>query len=151
MLASLYRYSGINYFKTVFERLFNYILYSSIFIKLLECCGNLYDACALASKFALSKAKLPQLIIKSDDEGQVEIDINDDISKHVNLKVDELPYSVSVCKIGQNFVVDADLKEESVAKVRLTFGFDKSGNIRYSSKDGFGSLDPDTLYSIIDV
>ncbi len=111
----------------------------------------MYDACALASKFALNKTKFPKLNIKSDDEGQLEIDISDDISDQTDLNVEELPYAVSVCKIGQNFVVDADLKEESVAKVRLTFGFDKNGNIRYASKDGFGSLDPDTLYSIIDV
>lgn len=120
-------------------------------IVLLECCGNLYDACALASKFALAKTKFPKLLAKSDDAGQLELDIQDDLSQQLKLNVDELPYSVSVCKIGQHFVVDADLKEESVAKVRLTFGFDKNGNIRYASKDGFGSLDPDTLYSIIDI
>lgn len=48
-------------------------------------------------------------------------------------------------------MVDADLKEESVTKVRITFGFDSNENVRFMSKDGFGSLDPDSLYSIIDV
>ena len=91
------------------------------------------------------------MLIKSDDEGQIEIDINDDNSDFMKLDVNDLPYSVSVCKIGNNYVVDSDLKEESVTKVRITFGFDGLGNIRYTSKDGFGSLDPDSLYSIIDV
>ncbi len=31
------------------------------------------------------------------------------------------------------------------------FGFDKSGYIKYTNKDGYGSLDPDTLYAIVDV
>jgi exosome complex component RRP42 len=105
----------------------------------------------LAAKFALAKATFPKLLAKADDEGRIEIDIQDDNGDEVTLNVADLPYSVSVCKIGNSYVVDADLKEESVTKVRITFGFDSSNNIRYTSKDGFGSLDPDTLYSIIDV
>ncbi len=38
-----------------------------------------------------------------------------------------------------------------MTKVRITLGFDNKGNVRFGSKDGFGSLDPDTLYTIIDV
>lgn len=117
----------------------------------MECCGNLYDACALATKLALSRSVFPKLIVKSDDEGQIELDFSDNEMDNRNLNVLNLPYSISVCKIGNNYVVDADLKEESVTKVRLTFGLDPDGNIRYTSKDGFGSLDPDSLYSIIDV
>jgi exosome complex component RRP42 len=120
-------------------------------IVLLECCGNLYDACALATKFAISRSAFPKLIVKSDDEGQIEIDFSDNSADNRSLSVEDLPYSISVSKIGNNYVVDADLKEESVTKVRITFGLDSTGNIRYTSKDGFGSLDPDSLYSIIDV
>ncbi|CAF0767966.1 unnamed protein product [Brachionus calyciflorus] len=120
-------------------------------IVLLESSGNLYDACALATKLALSRARFPKLKIKSDDEGQVEIDFADDVDEVIQLNVESLPHSVSVCKIGNSYVVDSDLKEESVTKVRIMFGFDDKGNIRYTSKDGFGSLDPDSLYSIIDI
>ncbi len=118
---------------------------------MLECSGNLYDACALATKFALNKARFPKIIVKSDDEGRIELDIQDDNSEEMRLNVNDTPYAISVCKIGNNYVVDADLNEESVTKVRVTFGFDSNANIRYTSKDGFGSLDPDTLYSIVDV
>lgn len=121
-----------------------------IVFKLLECCGNLYDACSLAVKFALATAEFPKLSIKSDDEGQIEIDINNETSECIKLNVDNVPYAVSVSKIGHSFVVDSDLKEESVTKVRISLGFDKNGNICFTNKDGFGSLDPDTLYSIID-
>ena len=58
---------------------------------------------------------------------------------------------LSIFITGNSYVVDADLKEESVTKVRITFGFDSNENVRFMSKDGFGSLDPDSLYSIIDV
>lgn len=113
----------------------------------------MYDACALATKFALDKAVFPRLIQKSDDEGQIELEIADNNSEtdNLTLNVKDLPYSISVCKIGNNYVVDADLKEESVTKVRITFGFDSKENIRFTCKDGFGSLDPDSFYSIIDV
>ena len=120
-------------------------------LKLLESSGNLYDACALATKLALARARFPRLTVKSDDEGQIEIDFADDNEEAIRLSVENLPHSVSVCKIGNNYVVDSDLKEESVTKVRITFGFDNNGNIRYASKDGFGSLDPDSLNSIVDV
>jgi len=123
----------------------------NIDIVVLESGGNLYDACAMAAKFALARTELPQLDVKADDEGQLEIAVSDDISKCVRMDVERLPYPVSVWKIGQHFVVDADLREESVAKVRLTFGFDHESNIRYNCKAGFGSLDPDTLYSITDM
>ena len=117
----------------------------------MECCGNLGDACALAAKLALSKAKFPKLIAKADDEGQIEIEIADDPLAIQKINVNNVPYLVSVNKIGHNYVVDADLKEEAVTKVRIIFGIDKSGHIRFSNKDGFGSLDPDTLYAMIDV
>lgn len=119
--------------------------------QLLEYCGNLYDACVLAVKLALNKTRLPKLIIKSDDEGQIEIDFNDNSSECVYLKADQVPYAITVNKIGQHYVIDADLKEETVTKVRLVLGFDSKGNIRFGNKDGFGSLDPDTLFTIIDV
>ena len=117
----------------------------------MEYSGNLYDTCALAVKFALETTKLPKLSIKSDDEGQIEIDFSDNLSDNLKLNTSNVPYVVTVCKIGHNFVIDADFKEESVAKVKVMFGFDSNANIRYCSKEGFGSLDPDTLYSIIDV
>ncbi len=118
---------------------------------MLECCGNLCDACALAAKFALAKAKFPKLFARSDDEGQIEIDVADDPLAIQTVNVDNVPYSISVNKIGHNYVVDADLKEEAVTKVRIIFGIDQNGHIRYSNKDGFGSLDPDTLYAMVDV
>ena len=111
------------------------------------------DACALAVRYALKEAKFPEITIKSDDNGQIELDVSDTNlkSKYVKLDIDDLPYFVSVCKIGHGCVVDPDLKEESITKVKIIFGVDKLGNIRYTSKDGFGSLDPETLYSMADV
>ena len=105
----------------------------------------------MAVKFALNQAKLPKLLIKSDDEDQIELDFSDNPSDFQTLQIGDVPYAVTVNKIGQYHVIDSDLKEETVTKVRTTLGFDSEGNIRFANKDGFGSLDPDTLYSIIDV
>ena len=111
------------------------------------------DTCGLAVRYALKTAKFPEITIKSDDNGQIELDVSDTNLKNnfIQLNIDELPYFVSVCKIGHNCVVDPDLKEESITKVKIIFGIDKFGNIRYTSKDGYGSLDPETLYSMADV
>ena len=89
--------------------------------------------------------------MKQDDEGQIELDIIDNAAEVQVFKTDNVPYSVTVCKIGQNYVIDSDLKEEAVTKVKISLGFDQFGNVRFVSKDGFGSLDPDTLYGMIDV
>ncbi len=122
-----------------------------IYWKILECCGNLFDSTVLATKLALTNAKLPKLTVKSDDEGDVSLEVPDDPNSILKINIDNVPNSVSVCKIGHNYVVDADLKEECVVKVKLVFGFDKNGCVRYTSKYGYGSLDPDTIYSMIDV
>ena len=99
----------------------------------------------------MSKAEFPKLSIKQDDEGQIELDVVDNAAESVVFGTDNVPYSVTVCKIGQNYVIDSDFKEEAVTKVKISIGFDQSGNVRFVSKDGFGSLDPDTLYGMIDV
>jgi len=99
----------------------------------------------------LNQSKLPALVVKSDDEGQIELDFSDNPSDLMSLNISNVPYAVTVNKIGQHCVIDSNLKEESVTKVRTTLGFDSQGNIRFANKDGFGSLDPETLYSIIDV
>ena len=65
-------------------------------------------------KFALNQSKLPALIVKSDDEGQIELDFSDNLSDLVTLKIDDVPYAVTVNKIGQYYVIDSDLKEETV-------------------------------------
>ncbi len=64
-------------------------------------CGNIYDACVLAVKFALNQSKLPALIVKSDDEGQIELDFSDNPSDLRSLKTENVPYAVTVNKIGQ--------------------------------------------------
>ena len=53
------------------------------------------------------------------------------ISECVYLKAD--PYAITVNKIGKHYVIDADLKEETVTKVRLVLGFDSKGNIRFGN------------------
>jgi exosome complex component RRP42 len=120
-------------------------------IVVLEFSGNLCDSCVLAVKFALSKSELPKLVVRSDDEGQQEIDVVDDPFAIIKLNTDNVPYAISVCKIGHNFLIDADLKEESVSKVKLIYGFDTNGFLKFTFKEGFGSLDPETLYSMTDV
>ena len=42
---------------------------------------------------------------------------------------------ICVNKIGQHYVIDADLKEETVTKVRLVLGFDSKGNIKMNEKE----------------
>ena len=109
--------------------------------------------CALAVRFAMRSSKLPKVVVKSDDNGQIELDVVDFNLENnfIQLNFDTLPCFVSVCKIGGGFVIDPDLKEESIAQVKLIFGIDQYEQIRYVNKDGFGSLDPETLNMMIDM
>jgi exosome complex RNA-binding protein Rrp42 (RNase PH superfamily) len=105
----------------------------------------------LAARTALLKTRLPMLEVKSDDEGEIEIELKDDLSKFNCLNLKCVPFTISLFKIGHQFVVDCDLKEESVSKVKITVGLDIEEKVRFFYKAGPGSLDPDTLFAMIDV
>ena len=73
--------------------------------------GNLFDAAALAALAALKDMRFP----KYKDE---KVDYKEKTDKKLELK--SIPISVTVSKIGNNFIVDPDSEEEKAVDARLT-------------------------------
>lgn len=77
--------------------------------------GNFYDAASLAAIAALSCTTIPEVTI--DDDGNVE-----QLETSYPLKLNSFPVTVTTSKIGNHYLVDANLKEEKTAEARITFG-----------------------------
>ncbi len=73
--------------------------------------GNLLDASALAALAAIKTARFP----KYDGE---KVDYKEKTSKKLTIKKE--PIAITVCKIGEHFIVDPSSEEEKVIDSRLT-------------------------------
>ena len=87
--------------------------------------GNLYDASSLAAIAAIKDAKMPKLV-----DGKIDYD------KKTNdgLKIDKEPISVTVLKIGDDFIVDPLIQEWEMMDARLTVAVGKDGVIHAMQK-----------------
>jgi exosome complex component RRP42 len=106
-------------------------------------CGNLQEAVALATLAALQDAKFP----KVGDNGKIDYKTKTKTS----LPLVKLPIAISVVKIGDQFLVDPDEKEELVVDGCLTITVDEKGKITSLQKGGDNPLlpeDVDTMTSI---
>jgi len=97
--------------------------------------GNLFDASMLAAMAALMDAKIPQHMVLED--GSVEI---------TGPPVEPLPIrkkvvSVTLEVLGDLFLVDPNLEEESVGDGKVFFAFDDQGNIVGIQKSGPAWID----------
>ncbi|XP_078689014.1 exosome complex component RRP42-like [Branchiostoma floridae x Branchiostoma belcheri] len=119
-------------------------------VLVLECGGNLFDAVSLAVKAALFNTRIPTVIVTADDEGQQEIELSDDPYDVKRLDVDNVPLIVTLSKIGHRHVVDASWEEELCSLARLTVGVTQKGTIAGLNKEGSGSLDPESIYEMIE-
>ena len=66
------------------------------------------------------------------------------------MKIILVLFSFSV-EIGQNFVVDATMKEEMCASSRLSFAVNDKGQMVSTSKDGPGGIAYSKLHDVITV
>lgn len=77
--------------------------------------GNFYDACAIAAYAALSRTNIPE--VRIDDEENIET-----LETKVPLEINSFPVSVTTYKIGEHYMIDANLSEERIADARITLG-----------------------------
>jgi len=124
-----------------------WILYVDIMV--LDSGGNLFDAISIATRAALHNTRIPKLSVVAGDQGELEIEVSDDLSEAVRLNIDNVPICVTLTKIGTQYVVDSTLEEELCMQVRLTVGINKDGNICGILKGGKGGIDPSSLYEMI--
>lgn len=99
--------------------------------------GNLFDAASLAAIAALKDAKFPKL----DKDNKV--NYNEKTNKKLPLESEAL--ACTIFKIGNHFIVDPSVEEESVADARLTVGVLEDGTLCSLQKG------EDTALSIDDV
>ena len=105
--------------------------------------GNLFDVAALASLAAVKNAKFPKL-----EENEI---INYKEKTDKSLPLTKLPVSVTVCKIGNHFIVDPTLEEEKVIDARLTIATDEKNNICAMQKGGDITLTEEEISQMIDI
>lgn len=104
--------------------------------------GNLLDASALAAMAALQDAHFPKY---ENDE----IDYKTPTDKKVELK--HTPLSVTVLKIGNNYLVDPLHEEEKNLDARLTIAVTEDGTICALQKGGEWPLSLEDVNKMIDI
>ena len=105
--------------------------------------GNLIDAAALATVAALHSAKMPDYDAKTERP-------NFD-KKTKKLPLSCKPITVTVHKIGENFIIDPTLEEESITEARFTVATNDKGNLCAIQKGGVTSLTTDEIYKAFDL
>jgi exosome complex component RRP42 len=113
-------------------------------ILLLECGGNLYDAVSIAVKTALWDTRIPLVRSVTVDGSNIDMDVSDELHDCQKLDVSGAPIMVTVCKIGEQCIVDPNVAEEqcSVGAVVIAVSRDKFSTVLQT---GSGSLHPQTL------
>jgi len=105
--------------------------------------GNLFDASALVSLAALKDARFPKL-----EEGEI---INYKEKTDKKLPLHKLPVSVTVCKIGNHFIVDPITEEEKVIDARLTVATDEGNQLCALQKGGEAVLTEEEIAKMLDI
>ncbi len=104
--------------------------------------GNLIDASALATVAALSRVHFPKLTDKNTvDYGE---------RSKEKLKLENVPVTCTFAKVKDAFLVDPNIKEESVMDCRLTVTTTPPNNINAMQKGEGGSLTPKEIDKCIE-
>ncbi|UCD73121.1 MAG: exosome complex protein Rrp42 [Candidatus Bathyarchaeota archaeon] len=117
-----------------------YVIFVDIYV--LNHDGNLIDASVLAALSALMKTKLPKYTAKKD--GTVTRK-----SGHSELKIQNMPISLTTGKIGESLLFDPSLEEEEIMDSRITMTFDSEGNVRAMQKGGHGVFTTEELKTLV--
>ena len=105
--------------------------------------GNLFDAAALAALAALKDAKFPKL--------EAENVVNYKESSNQKLPLEKLPMSCTVLKVGNYFLVDPSVDEESIVDARLTAGILEDGTLCSLQKGGDCGLTPEEIDKMVEI
>ncbi|XP_057337025.1 exosome complex component RRP42 [Microplitis mediator] len=114
-------------------------------VLILQCGGNLFDAIGAAVKAALFNAEIPRVTAATLDGGEADLQVSDDPFDCVRLNVESFPVLVTLCKIGDNCIVDPIAEEEACAAASVVISVIPTGEITSVVKTGYGSLQPATF------
>ncbi|XP_011306397.1 exosome complex exonuclease RRP42 isoform X2 [Fopius arisanus] len=119
-------------------------------VLILQCDGNLFDAIGAAVKCALFATEIPKLTTAEVDGDDADIQLSDDPFDCIRLNVDNYPVLVTLCKIGDNCVVDPTTDEELCAAANVVVSVTPKGRITSIVKTGYGSLQTSTLLKTLE-
>ncbi len=113
----------------------------SVDIHIINNDGNLVDCAALASVVALLTTKLPKIeddkIVLTEFQGP--------------LPLSQKPVTITVCKIGDKFLLDPNMQEEEVVDTKISIGVRDDGKICAIQKQGSSGLTIKEVETIIDM
>ncbi|KAM3173296.1 hypothetical protein ACTXT7_012783 [Hymenolepis weldensis] len=116
-------------------------------VLVLESDGNLLDAASLSIVAALSTMKLPMSLAQKLAAEKCEA-LNPD---GFSLSTKNLPMFVTIHKIGESYIVDANKEEESCSFSRIFVAVHSDGTITTIIKEGCGSQRVDSLINMVSV
>ncbi|XP_052888098.1 exosome complex exonuclease RRP42 [Anopheles moucheti] len=123
-------------------------------VLILECGGNLFDAVSLAVKAALFNTRIPRVSTAMHDGGAMDLILSDDPYDCERLDVAAAPILVTVCKIGDQCVVDPSAEEEECCVASVAIGVTSSPDggqtITTVHTAGKGSIRLETLKKCFD-
>ena len=105
--------------------------------------GNLFDAAALGSMIALKEARIPKI-----ENDRV---VYKELTKEKLPLSKKDPVSVTVCKIGNTYIVDPTIEEEKVVDARITVATTNEGKISAMQKGGVAPLSLDDIDAMVDL
>eukprot|EP00656_Telonema_subtile_P007897 TRINITY_DN13705_c0_g1_i1.p1 TRINITY_DN13705_c0_g1~~TRINITY_DN13705_c0_g1_i1.p1 ORF type:complete len:287 (-),score=80.52 TRINITY_DN13705_c0_g1_i1:69-929(-) len=89
-------------------------------ILVLDSDGNLFDAASVASIAALHCTQIPEVTVSVDpSSGELQIEVDDDQSKHAKLDVSNAPVLVTVHSVAGWHMLDCTLQEEECSDAKL--------------------------------
>jgi len=115
-----------------------------------QCDGGLLDAISIGAFAALHNTRIPHVDVSTNENGDVELEVNDDPTAYSRLDTTGMPLCITLYQVGGRHVVDPSLEEEACTTARMTIAVDTNGgNICGMHKGGQGGLDPSSLYEMI--
>ncbi|XP_034936015.1 exosome complex exonuclease RRP42-like [Chelonus insularis] len=120
-------------------------------ILILQCGGNLVDAIGIGVKAALFSVEIPRITAATLDGGEADIQLSDDPFDCIRLNAENFPVLVTLCKIGENCIVDPTAEEEECAAASVVVSVVPNGKITAIVKTGYGSLQQSTLLKSLEI
>ncbi|KZC04226.1 PREDICTED: exosome complex component RRP42-like [Dufourea novaeangliae] len=118
-------------------------------VLILQCGGNLFDAIGAAVKAALYSTEIPKITAATLDGGEPDIQLSDDAYDCIQLDTSNYPVIVTLCKIGDNYVVDPTLEEEVCSVSSIVISVLPNGKLSSIVKLGYGSIQPSTFTKML--
>ncbi|XP_034172588.2 exosome complex component Rrp42 isoform X2 [Osmia lignaria lignaria] len=118
-------------------------------VLILQCGGNLFDAVGTAVKAALYSTDIPKITAATLDGGEPDIQLSDDFYDCIQLDTTNYPIIVTLCKVGDNYIVDPTSEEEVCSASSIVMSVLPNGKISSVIKLGYGSIQSTTFKKIL--